>query len=134
MLLFSISTFHPSTFREEPEKFSVLELVKVPNVLANDVKITQGNTNLLLCKTKKKKGDLKRTRIDYKTKFAVEKGLLTQATKDAFDRLYNLRNNIHILKAASSKYMPKLREAKEAFILMQTVVDEIREYYLTRSL
>ena len=107
--------------------------MKVPNALAVDVRITQGNTSLLLCKTKKKKGDLKRTRIDFKTKYAVERGLLLQATKDSFDSLYNLRNNIHILKAADSQYIPKLREAKEAFILMQAFVDEIKAYYKANS-
>lgn len=118
-------------FKEDAaERFSVSELVKVPNALAVDIKITQGNTNLLLCKTRKKKGDLKRTRIDFKTKYAVERGLLLQATKDSFDSLYNLRNNIHILKAADSQYIPKLREAKEAFILMQTFVGEIKAYYI----
>ncbi len=117
-------------FKEDAEeKFSVSEFVKVPNALAVDVRITQGDTNLLLCKTKKKKGDLKRTRIDFKTKYAVEKGLLLQATKESFDSLYNLRNNIHILKAANSQYRPKLKEAKEAFILMQTFVGEIKAYY-----
>lgn len=117
-------------FKEDAEeKFSVSELVEVPNALAVDIKIMQGNTNLLLCKTKKKKGDLKRTRIDFKTKYAVEKGLLLKATKDAFDSLYNLRNNIHIVKAANSQYTPTLREAKDAFSLMQTLVNEIKAYY-----
>lgn len=121
-------------FKEDAgERFSVSELTKVPNALAVDIKITQGNTNLLLCKAKKKRGDLKRTRIDFKTEYAVGKGLLSQATKDSFDRLYNLRNNIHILKAADSQYIPKLSEAKEAFILMQTLVGEIKTYYTTKS-
>ena len=65
--------------------------------------------------------------------YAVERGLLLQATKDSFDSLYNLRNNIHILKAADSQYIPKLREAKEAFILMQAFVDEIKAYYKANS-
>ena len=117
-------------FKEDAEKvFSVTELVKYPNAVAVDTKITCGGTPLVLCKAKTKKGDLKRTRVDFKTEYAVSKGLITQRTKEAVDNLYDLRNNIHILKAANSQYTPKLREAKDAFILMQTFVGEIKQFY-----
>ena len=119
-------------FKEDAEEtLSVLELVKYPNAVSADTKITCGGTPLILCKTKKKKGDLKRTRVDFKTKYAVSKGLISQSTKDLVDNLYDLRNNIHILKAANSQYTPKLREAKDAFLLMQTFVGEIKNYYTT---
>ena len=119
-------------FKEDAEEtLSVLELVKYPNAVSADTKITCGGTPLILCKTKKKKGDLKRTRVDFKTKYAVSKGLISQSTKDLVDNLYDLRNNIHILKAANSHYTPKLREAKDAFLLMQTFVGEIKNYYTT---
>ena len=117
-------------FKEDAEKnFSVLELVKYPNAVSTDTKITCGGTPLILCKTKEKKGDLKRTRVDFKTKYAVSKGLISQSTKTLVDSLYDLRNNIHILKAARSQYTSKLREAKDAFMLMQTFVEEIKDYY-----
>ena len=117
-------------FKEDAEKvFSVTELVKYPNAVAVDTKITCGGTPLVLCKATTKKGDLKRTRVDFKTEYAVSKGLITQRTKEAVDNLYDLRNNIHILKAANSQYTPKLREAKDAFILMQTFVGEIKQFY-----
>jgi len=119
-------------FKEDAEEtLSVLELVKYPNAVSKDTKITCGGTPLVLCKTKKKKGDLKRTRVDFKTKYAVSKGLISQSTKDLVDNLYDLRNNIHILKAANSQYTPKLREAKDAFLLMQSFVGEIKNYYTT---
>ncbi len=119
-------------FKEDAEKeFSVTELVKYPNALSNDTKITSAGISLVLCKEKEKKGVLKRTRIDFKTKYAVSKGLITQNTKDLLDTLYNLRNNIHILKAADSQYMPKLKEAKDAFKLMQVFVEEIKQFYNT---
>ena len=82
-----------------------------------------------LSQEKKIKGAVKRTRVDFKTKFAAEKGLINSSTKASVDALYDLRNNIHILKAANSRYNPKLREAKDAFILMRTFVNEIKEYY-----
>lgn len=119
-------------FKEDAEEsFSVTELVKYQNALSSDTKITCAGTTLVLCKEKKKKGDLKRTRVDYKTKYAVSKGLITQNTKNAVDNLYDLRNNIHILKAANSQYTPKLREAKDAFVLMQDFVNEIKNFYNT---
>ena len=121
-------------FKEDAEKeFSVTELVKYPNALSVDTKITSAGTLLVLCKTKEKKGDLKRTRVDFKTKYAVSKGLITQTTKDAVDSLYDLRNNIHILKAAKSQYTPKLRDARDAFILMQAFVEEIKQFYSTHT-
>ena len=119
-------------FREDAENtFAVSEFVKYSNAVSVDTKITCGGTQLFLCKSKTKKGVLKRTRIDKRTEYAVTKGIISQKTKDAFDGLYDLRNNIHIIKAADSQYVPKLREAKEAFSLMQTFVDEIRDYYIT---
>ena len=119
-------------FKEDAEEtLSVLEFVKHHNAVSIDTKITCGGTPLVLCKTKKKKGDLKRTRVDFKTKYAVSKGLISQSTKDLVDNLYDLRNNIHILKAANSQYTPKLKEAKDAFLLMQTFVEEIKNYYTT---
>lgn len=121
-------------FKEDAEKeFSVTELVKCSNALSVDTKITSGGIPLVLCKSKEKRGDLKRTRVDFKTKYAVSKGLITQATKDAVDNLYDLRNNIHILKAAKSQYTPKLREARDAFILMQTFIGEIKRFFNTHT-
>jgi len=117
-------------FKETAEEaFSITEYVKYRNALSPDTKITHKNITLTLCQEKKKKGVLKRTRIDFKTTFAVEHGLITPSTKEAFDALYNLRNNVHILKAADSQYRPKIREAKDAFLLMQTFVSEVKTYY-----
>ena len=64
---------------------------------------------------------------------AVEKNLLTPELKERLDNLYDLRNNIHILKAAEANYNPKLREAKESFKLMRDVVNYIRHYYENAS-
>ena len=122
-------------FKEDAEEaFAVKEFAACANALSTSTKIIHENTQLFLCKQKKRKGDLKRTRVDFKTKYAASKGLITQDTKDAVDSLYDQRNNIHILKAADSKYMPKLREAKDAFALMQKFVEEVKLFYNTHSI
>lgn len=77
----------------------------------------------------KKKGDLKRTRIDEKTGFSVVKGIISQSTKKRLDELYDKRNNVHILKAVSQEYYPKRKEAEEAYNLMKDLVSEVRFFY-----
>lgn len=119
---------------EAEEKFSFTELVPYQNALSAYTKISHLGTNLILCKEKKVKGTIKRTRIDFKTGFAVEKGLIDSAIKASIDKLYDLRNNIHILKAVNNKYNPKLHEAKDAFLLMNTFVDKIKQYYIQHPL
>lgn len=117
-------------FKEDAEKdFSIKELKKYPNALADDVKITAKGVSLVLCHEKEKKGELKRTRVDLKTEYAVRKGLITQEIKTTLDNLYDSRNNVHILKAARNQYSPKLKDAKDAFELMQKFVGEIKEFY-----
>lgn len=124
----AINTYYKT---EAETTLAVTELVKYPNALSTATKITYNSTPLFLCQEKTKKAILKRTRIDYKTKFAKDKGLISEDLKTRFDVLYDLRNNIHILKAADSQYYPKLSEAKSAFLLMQDFVTEIRSYYST---
>lgn len=121
-------------FKNEFEnQYAVIELVKCKNALSIDTKITYNGTNLYLCQEKKKKADIKRTRIDYKTEFAVAHNIISQSTKVAFDALYDSRNNIHILKAANNNYNPKLYESKNAFLLMQTFVEEVKLFYLQQN-
>lgn len=130
-----LDTAITSYFKNDAEKaFSVSEYKKYPNAVSKTTKITHDGVELCLCKLEAKKGVFKLTRIDKKTEFAVSKGLFSQSIKDAVDSLYDLRNNIHILKAADSQYTPKLREAKEAFLLMQAFVSEIKTYYLAHPL
>lgn len=100
---------------EFENRYAVTELVKCNNALSVDTKITYNGTSLYLCQEKKKKADIKRTRIDYKTEFAVAYNIISQLTKVAFDALYDSRNNIHILKAANNNYNPRLYESKMLF-------------------
>lgn len=114
---------------EAEEEFGVVELHKENGIFAADVKLTKNGTVVYTCKEKKKKGVLKRTRVDFKTQFAVKKRLLSQSLKERLDILYELRNNVHILKAAEAEYNPKLREARDAFVLMMEVVAFVKQYY-----
>lgn len=114
---------------EAEAEFGVVELHKENGIFAADVKLTKNGMVVYTCKEKKKKGDLKRTRVDFKTQFAVKKGLLSQSLKERLDILYELRNNVHILKAAETEYNPKLREARDAFVLMMEVVAFVKQYY-----
>ena len=126
VLDYTISKF----FKDEAETFfAVNELKKDGNALASDVKISKSGKTLYLCYEKTNKGILKRTRADHKSKFAVDKGIISEAIKCRFDQLYDLRNNIHILKAAETGYIPKLKEAKEAFLLMQEFVDSVKDFF-----
>ena len=66
---------------------------------------------------------------DFKTKFSVEKGIISKSMKERLDTLYDQRNNVHILKAVSREYIPLLGEAKEAFLLMNDFVLEVKQFY-----
>lgn len=130
ILQHTIEKFYKTEFEN---KYAIFELVKCQNALSTDTKITYSGTSLYMCKEKKKKADIKRTRIDYKTDFAVVHDIISPSTKNKFDNLYDLRNNIHILKAANSNYNPKLYESKNAFKLMQQFVEEVKRFYFRQS-
>ena len=123
----TIESFYKDEFEGQ---YAVTELVKYTNALSNKTKITHNGTSLHLCREKRVKADIKRTRMDFKTDFAVNHNIISVATKNAFDALYDSRNNIHILKAANNNYIPKLSESKDAFLLMQTLVGEVKDFYI----
>ena len=117
-------------FKVEAEKyFSVAEYRPYQNALSEKTKIKYDDTPLYICKEYTKKGVLKRTRVDFKTKFAVEKGIISASIKNQLDNLYDQRNNVHILKAVSQKYQPTLDEARTAFLLMEDFVLEVKQFY-----
>lgn len=111
------------------QRYAITQFVKYPNALSVDTHITSGNTHLYLCKEKIVKADLKRERMDHKTGFAVEHGIISEDSKEKFDKLYDMRNNVHILKATQNNYNPRKYEAKNAFLLMQQLVAEVKAYY-----
>ena len=103
-------------------------MTKCHNALSSSTKITYDTKTVYLCK-KRVKANIKRERIDHKTDFAVQHNIISANTKKEFDSLYQSRNNIHILKATQNNYTPRLKEAKEAFTLMQTFVTEVKTFY-----
>ena len=114
---------------ESKAYFSKIEYMLSDKVSAGDLSLTYKNQKLYLCKEKKSLRPLKLVREDDKTKFAVEKGIITQAVKDRYDKLYELRNNIHILRATSASYNPRVIESKDAFHLMQEMKEQIEDFY-----
>lgn len=110
-------------------RFSTTEYVRIDGALSVNTKITFNGINVEICKKKTKKNSLKRTRIDAKTQYAVEKTIISADIKRSIDELYDLRNNVHILKAAKGNYVPKVAEAKEAFRVMKMFVKEVKNFY-----
>lgn len=131
LLDFALDTFHKE---DSKNAFAIKEYVPFPNAVSKSTKITFDNDNLVLCKVKKKQGVLKRTRIDNKIEYAIKNGIITQEIGDKMNSLYEQRNNIHILKAATTNYSPKLRESKEAFLLMQAFTEAIKKYCLFHAI
>lgn len=119
--------------KEAEEQFGGVELRKCDGVLHKDVEVKKGTEKIFMCVGKKFKGDLKRTRIDEKTKFAYERGIISSDVKDKFNELYDLRNNVHVLKAATNQYVPKIKESREAFTLTEKIIEEIKDFYAKHS-
>ena len=99
------------------------------NILSNDTKITKNGRDVSLCFQKEQKADLKYAKMEPKTEFAVEKGIISKELKDEIDDMYKVRNNVHILKASETDYIPKKSTAKETADLLEKVEQSIREYY-----
>lgn len=126
-----ISKYFKTQFEK---KYAIIEYKKCPTAVSKVTKIMYEGEEVFLCKQIEKKADIKRERNDNKTAFAVEHGIITLETKEKIDGLYTLRNNVHILKAAEKNYNPRLYESKEAFLLMQRVTEEIKEFYKNNPL
>lgn len=98
------------------------------SALASNAKIVVDGKTLYTCEKNRKRKELRYIRIDHKTEYAKEKGIISQDTKEKICALYNLRNTVHILKATEQEYFPKVREAKEAFDIMQKFCGEVKQY------
>lgn len=117
-------------FRNEFEnRYAATTYVNFPSAVSTNTKITFEGEQLYLCKTKKEKAKITWTANPIKATFAVEKGVLSQDTKDKYCALYDLRNNAHILKAASVDYYPKLKESKAGYELVFQFISEIQTYF-----
>lgn len=85
------------------------------------------------CKRASRNVSLKKTRIDKRTELACQFGIISKTVKEQFDSLYDLRNNIHILKAASANYRPTIEEGTQAFLLMEPMRTSIKLYIQTKK-
>ena len=107
------------------------------NVLTQNSKLTlttDGKDDIIYtCKKSSRIVPLKKTRIDKRTEIAKDFGIISATTKTQFDGLYDLRNNIHILKAASADYRPKIEEATKAFQLMEPIRSSVKLYIQTKQ-
>lgn len=121
-----IEDFYKEDFQK---RYAIAQFVKCSNAMSVDTHISHGSTPLYLCREKYIKADIKRERMDHKTDFAVDKHIITGDTKAKFDMLYDMRNNIHILKATQNNYNPRKHEAKDAFLLMQQCVEAVKSFY-----
>lgn len=118
-------------FREEiKSRFARSEYTPVKNSLSASTKITYEGEELIPCKRVVKAQTTKLLRIQDKTDFAVEKGIISEELRSQMCALFNTRNNVHILKAVSNDYNPKIIEAKNAFEFMMTFVTHIKRFRL----
>ncbi len=112
-----------------PELLKEIEYRPV-NVLSKDASLSiiidGKQEDVVTCKKTFRKVALKQTRIDKRTKIAADLGIISGTVKDEFDGLYDLRNNIHILKAASANYKLSVAEATRAFQLMDSFVSSVK--------
>ena len=116
-------------FKQEiMDKYGDTIYTPVP-ALAKDTKITYDGNAIYACKQKKRKKSIKSMSITERTEFATEKGIITEDIKNRICALYELRNNVHILKATKNDYFPKINQAKDAFILMQDFVGQVKHYF-----
>ena len=130
ILDYTITSFFKAELKST---FFDVEYTNFPNALSNNTEITNLGEKLFVCKKKTREKPLKFVRIGDKTDFAVRKLIISNDIKLKVDALYDLRNNVHILKATEVEYYPKLKEAKEAFLLMQEFVQQTKNYFQTHA-
>lgn len=80
------------------------------------------------CKKKEFYKALKSIKIDEKTKIAINYRIFDLSVKADLDALYDIRNCIHLLKAAQTNYRPTIKEGKRAFELMDKMVYAIKAH------
>ena len=122
----SIETFFD---QEAKELFSKKEYSKCNEALAATTTITHNGEKVYCCKEKIKHTPLKCVRITDRLELCVQKGIISAEIKNELEQLYDTRNNIHILKAATSNYIPRIYEAKNAFLLMQKFIETVKSFY-----
>lgn len=125
LLNYTIEHYHKEDFKQE---FSKKTYSVYPNAVSSSTKIFFDDKPLALCQLKPEPAKISLVSNADKSDFAQRKGIITDDTSKKYKQLYNLRNNAHLLKAASSNYSPKPKEAKDAYELTWKMCDEIELY------
>jgi hypothetical protein len=107
--------------------------VEIDGALSRNTRILYDGNELKLCKIKKEKVSIEWCFNPPKAEYAFNVGILCEDTKNAYCKLYDLRNNAHILKAAQANYFPTVMESKEAFKLTIEFINEIKKFFLSRE-
>jgi hypothetical protein len=130
---YTLEKYHKNEVKEQLQETEF----KIVNVLSQSSSITMTvdgkQETVYTCKKTKRNVPLKKTRIDKRTELAKSFGIISDTVKNEFDGLYDLRNNIHILKAVTADYRPKIEEATKAFQLMEPIHSSIKLYVLTKK-
>ena len=126
LLNYTITKF----FKEEFEKeFASEEYHNITNSISKKVKIQFDGQPAFICKRKTIKASISFCSNPSKAEFALKKKILSLQTKEKYCELYELRNNTHILKAVANDYYPKIPEAKSAYELLYTFIEEISDFF-----
>lgn len=126
LLNYTLETYFKDEFES---RYAATTYADFPSALSSSTKITFEGKSLYLCRAKTEKAKITWTANPIKAVFALEKGVLSQNTKDKYCALYDLRNNAHILKAATADYYPKLKEASAGYELVFQFISEIRAFF-----
>lgn len=81
-----------------------------------------------LCSVVKGKGDVRFVSSDRKADLACKKGLISNATKEKYLEMYDIRNNVHIMRAYWTDYIPKAKGAADAYGLVWNFITELKQY------
>ena len=126
LLNYTLECYHKDEFEK---KYAAQTYTDVPSALSSKTQIIYDGKPLYLCRQKVDKAKITWTSNPAKAVFALEKGILTEDTQKQYCELYELRNNAHILKAATADYYPKLKEASAAYELTFRFIAEIKAYF-----
>lgn len=117
-------------FKEEFEnEFASNEFNDISNSISSRLKMSFEGQEVFICKKKSQKASITHCSNPQKAEFAISKGILSLSTKDSYCKLYDLRNNAHILKATANNYYPKITESKSAYELVYAFILEIRQFF-----
>ena len=130
LLNYSINKFFKDEFEE---MFAIVEYTNVSGSISSKFKTMFDGQEVFICKKKTNKFSVSFCSNPQKAVYAHNKGIISLSTKDAYCTLYDLRNNTHIIKAVKNDYYPKISEGKMAYELLNTFIEEVRNFFVTQQ-